>query len=249
MKRYRFVFLSYLKFLAIFVLIITLFASCGTDDQDLVDVDVEVNIGTTVSENNGTQIFINSGDVYINQGTNSNIPNDDVDNTITTLVSTTTVSQKTTTQTPTITTNTETTSQISNDSTITQNSNANNTLNNDNVELIVHSTNSCTGYISNDYITKYYIGRKSGDFKTIGWSIYMKTDTDSMAIAVEIDWEDEKSENLRAVGIYQNEGTIQNGIDFSLTDEGLFIELNSNNLPFDLYEVNYIEIQNISEII
>ena len=70
-----------------------------------------------------------------------------------------------------------------------------------------------------------------------------------MAIAVEIDWEDETSENLRAVGIYQDEGTIQNGIDFNITDEGLFIELNSSNLPFDLYEVNYIEIRDISEII
>lgn len=75
MKRYRFVFLSYLKFLAIFVLIISLFASCGTDDQDLVDADVnvDVNVGTTINENNGTQIIVNSGNVFVEQGSTKDI--------------------------------------------------------------------------------------------------------------------------------------------------------------------------------
>lgn len=93
MKRYGFVFLSYLKFLAIFIFIITLFASCGTDDQDLVDVDAEVNIGDTINENNGTQIIVNSGNVFFekeatrntdeskNQG--NNILNDNVNSTTT----------------------------------------------------------------------------------------------------------------------------------------------------------------------
>jgi hypothetical protein len=201
-------------------------------NQEIVDNinNINVYVGeslTGINENNGMQTIINSCDVCIDQGVYDNILNNDTNNTTTT----------------------GTTQQNSNSSTSISNNNTSSTLHNDDVELIVHGSNSCTGHISNDYITKYYIGRKSGDFKTIGWSIYMKTDTDSMAIAVEIDWEDETSENLRAVGIYQDEGTIQNGIDFNITDEGLFIELNSSNLPFDLYEVNYIEIRDISEII
>ena len=247
--------------------VLELFSGCSfSNDNGLVDVTVTGNIephsdvtsvsGNIENNNNENNISIESGDVNINQEIVDNINNINVyvgeslteinensgTQTIINSFDVTTTSASTT-----ITTGT--TQQNSNSSTIISNNNTNNTLLNDDVELIVHSSNSCTGHISNDYITKYYIGRKSGDFKTIGWSIYMKTDTDSMAIAVEIDWEDETSENLRAVGIYQDEGTIQNGMDFNITDEGLFIELNSSNLPFDLYEVNYIEIQNISEII
>lgn len=121
MKRYSFVFLSYLKFLSIFILIIILFASCGTDDQDLVDVDAEVNIGDTINENNGTQIIVNSGDVYINQDsikdtTRSetqidNVLNDGIYSITTT--STTTVTPATTTySTEATTANSATTSNI-----------------------------------------------------------------------------------------------------------------------------------------
>lgn len=212
--------------------------------------------GITITGDNNT-IIIKNDDGYFS--VNISTPNNEADsNSITTtisdnletstnLTSVTSEALYAITQTSNIITTSTTTDTTTSTTTLQHNNTSSEkTLYNKNVELIIHNSDSCTGYISNDYINKNYIGKTSGDYKIIGWSIYMRALNNNMLIAAQLDWENNK-EGLRGVGIYENEGTIQEGIFAEITNDGLIIELDSENLPFDLNEVDYIEIQDICE--
>lgn len=113
-------------------------------------------------------------------------------------------------------------------------------------KLIIHNENNCTGFIYNNFLSENYIGKIEGDHKIIGWIIDMNTGYDTMSLTVSLDLGNgDNTHILNGSAIYNNIGTLNNDINSYIINDEILIQINSDNLPFNLNDVQEIEIKNL----
>lgn len=113
-------------------------------------------------------------------------------------------------------------------------------------KLVIHDTNNCTGYIYNNFLNENYIGKVDGDSKIIGWEININTGYDNMSLAVSLEPGDEDYTHiLKGSVIYNNRGSFYDDVNSYIINDQIVIQINSDNLPFSLNDVQEIEIRNI----